>query len=75
MYSYTAKLFIVMRWRRERGFKERAKLGEAICDGVIVDFLKEKEHFKCSCSSLYYNTVFQVYLYGTKKRHYSMLSF
>ena len=58
MYSYTVKLFIVMRWRKERGFKERAKLGEAVCDGVIVDFLKEKEHFKCSCSSVYYNAVF-----------------
>ena len=58
MYSYTAKSFIVMRWRKERGFKERGKLREAVCDGAIVDFLKEKEHFKCSCSSVYYNAVF-----------------
>ena len=58
MYSYTAKLFIVMRWRKESGFKERAKPREAVCDGVILDFLKEKEHFKCSCSSVYYNAVF-----------------
>ena len=58
MYPYNAKLFIVMRWRKERGFKERAKLREAVCDGAIVDFLKEKEHFKCSCSSVYYNAVF-----------------
>ena len=58
MYSYTSKTFIVMSWRKKRGFKERGKLGEAICDNVLVDFLKDKEHFKCSCSSVYYNAVF-----------------
>ena len=49
-----------MRWRKERGFRERGKLGEAICDGVLVNFLskEEKEHFECSCSSVYYNAVF-----------------
>ena len=48
-----------MRWRKRRGFKESGKLGEAICDDVLVDFLnKDKEHFKCSCSSVYYNAVF-----------------
>ena len=47
-----------MQWRKERGFKEQAKLGETVCDGVIVNFLKEKEHFKCSCSSVYYDAVF-----------------
>ena len=46
-----------MQWRKERGFKEHAKLGEAVCDGVIVNFIKEKEHFKCSCSSVYFNAV------------------
>ena len=59
MYSYTSKTAIVMTWRKKRGFKERGKLGEAICDDVLVDFLnKDKEHFKCSCSSVYYNAVF-----------------
>ena len=58
MYCYTSKSFIVMQWRKKRGFKEHAKLGEAVCDGVIVNFIKEKEHFKCSCSSVYYNAVF-----------------
>ena len=58
MYCYTSKTFIVMQWREKRGFKEHAKLGEAVCDGVIVNFIKEKEHFKSSCSSVYYNAVF-----------------
>ena len=58
MYCYTSKTFIVMNWRKERGFKEVGRLGEAVCDGVIVKFLEEKEHFKCSCSSVYYNAVF-----------------
>ena len=60
MYCYTSKTFIVMQWRKERGFRERGKLGEAICDSALVNFLSEedKEHFKCSCSSVYYNAVF-----------------
>ena len=58
LYCCTSKTFIMMRWRKERGFKERGKLGEAICNDVLVDFSKEKEHFKCSCSSVYYNAVF-----------------
>ena len=58
MYCYTSKAFMVMQLRKERGFKEVGRLGEAVCDGVIVNFLKEKEHFKCGCSSVYYNAVF-----------------
>ena len=49
---------MVMNWRKERGFKEVGRLGEAVCDGVIVNFFEEKEHFKCSCSNVYYNAVF-----------------
>ena len=52
------KSFIVMEWRKERGFKEHARLGETVCNGVIVNFLNEKEHFKGSCSSVYYDDVF-----------------
>ena len=58
MYSYASKTFMVMQWRKERGFKEVGRLVEAACDRVIVNFLKEKEHFKCGCSSVYYNAVF-----------------
>ena len=58
MYSYTSKTFMVMQWRKERVFKKVGRLGEAACNGVIVNFLKEKEHFKCGCSSVYYNAVF-----------------
>ena len=49
---------MVIDWRKKRGFKEVAKLGEAVCDGAIVNFLEEKEHFKCGCSSVYYDVVF-----------------
>ena len=49
---------MVMQLRKERGFKEVGRLGEAVCDGLIVNFLKEKEHFKCGSSSVYYNAVF-----------------
>ena len=47
-----------MKKKKKRGFKEVRRLGEAVCDGVIVNFLKEKEHFKCDCSSVCYNAVF-----------------
>ena len=57
MYSYTSKSFLVMRWRKERGLTEVAKLGEAICENKIINFLNDKEH-KCSCSSVYFNAVF-----------------
>ena len=59
MYCYTSKTFMVIDWRKKRGFKPVGRLGEAICDGVIVNFLEDKEHFKCSCSSVYYNAVFK----------------
>lgn len=42
MYSYTSKSLMVMQWRKEKGFKEHARLGEVVCDGVLVSFLKEK---------------------------------
>ena len=58
MYCSTSKSLMVMELRKQRCFKEHARLGEAACDGVIINFLKEKEHFKCSCSSVYYNAVF-----------------
>ena len=60
--AITSKTFIVMRWRKRRGFKESGKLGEAICDDVLDDFLnKDKKHFKCSRSSVYYNAVKYIY--------------
>ena len=58
MYYYTSKTFMVIKQRKERGFREIGRLGEAVSDGVIVNILKEKEHFKCSCSSVYYGAVF-----------------
>ena len=50
---------MVMDCRKKRGFKPVGRLGGAICDGAIVNFLKDKEHFKCSSSSVYYNAVFE----------------
>ena len=52
MYSYATKCFIVL---QHRSF---TKLGEALCDGKVVNFLKDEKHKKCSCSSVYYNEVF-----------------
>ena len=58
MNCYTSKTFLAIEWRKERGFKEFGRLNEAVCNGVLVNFLREKEHFRCECSSVYYNAVF-----------------
>ena len=58
MYSYISKSFIVCRWKKQNGYKPLVKIGEAICKDTLVNFLREKEHKNCMCSSVYYNTVF-----------------
>ena len=52
MYSYITKCFIVL------NYKTKTKLGEAECEGRIINFLKDAEHKICSCSSVYFNAVF-----------------
>ena len=52
MYSYIAKCKIVLQTHSETEF------GESICDGKLVNFLKDDKHKKCICSSVYYNAVF-----------------
>ena len=56
MYCYCSKSFIVLRWRRKNGLIPCAKLGEAICEDKLKNFVNN-EH-KCSCSSVYFNAVF-----------------
>ena len=52
MYSYIAKCKIVL----QRYTK--TKLGQAICNDKLINFLEDLEHKNCSCSSVYYNAVF-----------------
>ena len=52
MYSYIAKCKIVLQKY------STVKLGQAICNGKFIDFVKDQEHKNCSCSSVYYNAVF-----------------
>ena len=52
MYSYIAKCRTVLQHAM------KTQLGEAFCNGKIVNFLQDDEHKKCSCSSVYYNAVF-----------------
>lgn len=53
MYSYAAKCKIVLQKYKT------TKLGEAICDGKLINFLEKKEHRNCCCGSVYYNVVFK----------------
>ena len=52
MYSYITKCEIVL-----QKF-DKTKLGQAICDGKLVNFLNDLKHKNCSCGSVYYNAVF-----------------
>ena len=52
MYSYIAKCRIVLQKY------STVKLGQAICNGKLIDFVNDQEHKNCSCSSVYYNAVF-----------------
>ena len=52
MYSYITKCKIVLQTYKT------TKFGEAICEGKLVNFLKDPEHKNCSCGSVYYNAVF-----------------
>ena len=58
MYPYISKSFMVCRWKEKHGYKPYAKIGEAVCKDNLVNFLEEKEHKQCMCSSVYYNAVF-----------------
>ena len=52
MYSYITKCKIVLQKY------STTKLGQAICNGKLIDFVKDQEHKNCSCSSVYYNAGF-----------------
>ena len=53
MYSYATKCRIVLQKK-----KQYVKLGEAVCNGKVVNFLEDEKHKKCSCGSVYFNVVF-----------------
>ena len=54
--NYYSKCQIVLRWKKERGFEERTKLGEAICQNNLVIFFEDEEHTldKCNCGSAWW---------------------
>ena len=52
MHSYAAKCFMVLQKNKY------TKLGEAVCEGKLVNFLEDEEHKKCSCGSVYFKVVF-----------------
>ena len=61
MYSYTTKSRIVLRYRKRKDENPIAKLGECLCQGKVVDFLKNPTR-KCNCNygcaSVYFDKVF-----------------
>ena len=52
MYSYISKCKIVLQKYN------KTKLGQAICQGELINFLEDPKHKNCSCSSVYFNAVF-----------------
>ena len=62
MYCYTTKSKIVIRYRKRKGENPAlVKLGECICEGEVIDFLKNPNK-KCNCShgcsSVYFDKAF-----------------
>ena len=52
MYSYITKCRIVLQKYKQ------TRLGQAICEGELVDFLNNPKHRGCSCGSVFYDAVF-----------------
>ena len=55
MYSYIAKCRIVLQKYN------KTRLGQAICEGELVDFLKDPKHKNCSCGSVFLMLFFNFY--------------
>ena len=53
LYSYTSKCFNVL----EKN--QYTKLGGAVCNGKVVNFLNNPEHKNCSCGSVYFKALFK----------------
>ena len=61
MYSYTTKSKIVLRYKKRRNETGIVKLGQCLCQGEVIDFLKNPNK-KCNCgngcASVYFDKVF-----------------
>ena len=49
-YNAVSNLYIVCKWKRERGLPLLAEKGDAICNDQLVNFLKDEKHKDCFCS-------------------------
>ena len=50
--NYANKLYIVINWRKRRNLVPAAKKGETICNDQLINFLEDKSHVACFCSSV-----------------------
>ena len=61
MYSYATKTRIVLTLKQEKNEIAVAQLGQCVCKGEVVNFLKNQNK-KCNCeggcSSVYFNVLF-----------------
>ena len=55
MYSYVTKCYIVLQKY------QTARLGQANCNGELVDFLNDEKHKNCLCGSVYFKAVFLIF--------------
>ena len=49
-FNEVSNLFIVCKWKRKRSLPLLAKIGDAICNDQLVNFLKDEKHKDCFCS-------------------------
>ena len=59
MYAYSnylTKCEIVLNFKKENKLELKTKLGEAVCENKLANFLEDSNHSidKCNCGSVYY---------------------
>ena len=61
MYCYATKSRTVIRLKQEKNRLALAQLGQCVCEGEVVNFLKNKNK-ECNCGggcgSVYFNAIF-----------------
>ena len=52
--NYLTKAKIVLDFKKEKNIELKTKIGEAICQNKLVNFITNLSHKNCICGSVYY---------------------
>ena len=54
--NYLTKAKIVLDFKKENNLELKTKIGEAICENKLVNFIENEKHKNCVCGSVYYGS-------------------